>query len=490
MLTPRWLLAACCCACATVGLARTAAVERQPRRPNILVAIADDWSYPHARAFGDTAVRTPVIDRLAREGTTYTHAFAVTPSCSASRAALLTGQYPHRLEEGSQLWGFLPGRFDVYPELLGDAGYHVGSSRKGWGPGQLAPAGRTVDPAGRKFPDFAAFMAARPDATPFVFWFGTQDPHRPYTAGTGAAAGIEPARVAVPAFLPDTPEVRSDIADYLFEVERFDRELGEIVARLEAAGELDRTLLVVTSDNGMPFPRAKATLYDGGTRIPLIVRWPAGQVPAGVVSDAMVSNIDLAPTFLTAAGRPVPPVTSGRALQPLWRGEDRTDRDRVFLERERHAHVRQGNLGYPSRAVRTRDYLYIRNLRADRWPAGDPALVFSVGPFGDIDGGPSKGVILDRRDEPTIRPFFELATAKRPAEELYALAVDPHQLRNVAADAAHATALASLRQTVDDWMRETGDPRATAGDGRWETYPYYGQPTKAPKGAGNRSAAR
>jgi N-sulfoglucosamine sulfohydrolase len=478
MLTSRWVLAALCCACATVGPGRAAAVEWQPQRPNILVAIADDWSYPHAGAFGETAVRTPVIDRLAREGTTYTHAFAVTPSCSASRAALLTGQYPHRLEEGSQLWGFLPGRFDVYPELLGDAGYHVGSSRKGWGPGQLAPGGRTIDPAGPKFPDFEAFMAARPDTAPFVYWFGTQDPHRPYTEGTGAAAGIDPGRVTVPAFLPDTSEVRSDIADYLFEIERFDRELGEIVARLEAAGELGRTLVVVTSDNGMPFPRAKATLYDGGTRIPLIVRWPAGQVPAGVVSDAMVSNIDLAPTFLTAAGLPVPPGTSGRALQPLWRGETPVDRNHVFLERERHAHVRRGNLGYPSRAVRTRDYLYIRNLRPDRWPAGDPTLVFAVGPFGDIDGGPSKDVILDRRDDPTIRPFFELATAKRPAEELYALAADPHQRRNVVADPAHATVLASLRRMVDDWMRETDDPRATSDDARWEAYPYYGQPAK------------
>lgn len=447
----------------------------QPARPNIVIAIADDWSYPHAGAAGDDVVRTPVIDRLAREGMYYTRAFVATPSCSASRAALLTGQYPHRLAEGSQLWGFLPGRFDVYPELLGAAGYHVGSSRKGWGPGQLAPAGRSEDPAGAKFPDFAAFMADRPPATPFVYWFGTQDPHRPYTAGAGAAAGIDPARVIVPSFLPDTPEVRADIADYLFEVERFDRELGDIVAQLEAAGELDHTLVVVTSDNGMPFPRAKANLYDAGTHVPLIVRWPR-EVQPGVISDAMVNSIDLAPTFLTAAGLPVPSDMSGRALQPLWRGTDAIDRDRVFLERERHAHVRRGNLGYPARAVRTRDHLYIRNLRPDRWPAGDPELVFSVGPYGDIDGGPTKDVILGRRADPAIRPFFDLATATRPAEELYMLADDPDQLHNVVADPAHAEALTLLRQMVDEWMRTTGDPRAGTDDERWEAYPYYGGP--------------
>jgi N-sulfoglucosamine sulfohydrolase len=460
------------------GAAAAPARPAQTPRPNILLAIADDWSYPHAGAFGERAVRTPTIDRLAREGTSYTHAFAAAPSCSASRAALLTGQYPHRLEEGSQLWGFLPGRFAVYPERLGAAGYHVGSSRKGWGPGRLDPAGRTVDPAGAKFPDFAAFMAARPTGAPFAYWFGTQDPHRPYVAGSGAKAGIDPGRVTVPGFLPDTPEVRSDIADYLFEVERFDRELGDILARLEAAGELDRTLVVVTSDNGMPFPRAKANVYDGGTRVPLVIRWP-GQVPARVASDAMVSLVDLAPTLLQAAGLPALPDTSGRALQPLWRGEPADSRDRVFVERERHANVRRGDLGYPVRAVRTREYFYIRNLRPDRWPAGDPETYFAVGPFGDIDGGPTKDVVLDRRANAAIAPFFALATAKRPAEELYVLSSDPHQLRNVAGDSAHAAALASLRLTLDAWMRETGDPRATTDDDRWETYPYYGGPAAA-----------
>lgn len=448
-----------------------------PRRPNILVAIADDWSWMHAGAYGDPAVRTPTIDRLAGEGIRFEHAYVAAPSCSPSRAALLTGQYPHRLEEGSQLWGFLPGRFDVYPELLAHTGYHAGSTRKGWGPGRLEPAGRTEDPAGAKVQDFTAFMAARPDGAPFVFWFGSQDPHRPYDLGSGARAGIDPARVVVPPFLPDTPEVRGDIADYLFEVERFDRELGEIVAALEAAGELDQTLLVVTSDNGMPFPRAKATLYDAGTRVPLVMRWP-GQVPPARVSQAMVSLVDLAPTFLDVAGLPASADMSGRNLRPLWTGADDAARDRVFLERERHANVRRGDLSYPVRAVRTRDHLYIRNIAPDRWPAGDPELHHSVGPFGDIDDGPTKQLLLRRRDDPVIAPFFRLATSKRPGEELYALADDPHQLTNVADRTEHAPALGRLRAMLDSWMRDTGDPRATTNDDRWERYPYYGGPAQ------------
>jgi N-sulfoglucosamine sulfohydrolase len=449
---------------------------RQPSPPpNILFAIADDWSWPHAGAYGDPAVRTPVFDRLAREGMLFTHAYVAAPSCSPSRAAILTGQYPHRLAEGSQLWGFLPARFAVYPELLAAGGYHAGYTRKGWGPGQIEPAGRAENPAGPRFDDFEAFLAARPDAAPFVFWFGSQDPHRPYDAGSGAAGGIDPARVAVPAFLPDTPEVRADIADYLFEVERFDREVGEILARLEALGELDRTLVIVTSDNGMPFPRAKATVYDGGTRVPLVVRWPGHVVPGGV-TDAMANLVDIAPTLLDVAGVPAHDDMSGRSLRDLWRTGRDDGRDRVFLQRERHANVRRGDLSYPVRAVRTRDHLYVRNLRPDRWPAGDPTLHHSVGPFGDIDGGPSKTVLLERRDDPAIGPFFELATARRPVEELYVLADDPDQLRNVAADPAYVDVLTRLRADIDTWMRNTNDPRAIDEDDRWDGFPYYGGP--------------
>ena len=182
--------------------------------------------------------------------------------------------------------------------------------------------------------------------------------------------------------------------------------------------------------------------------------------------------------MLEGAGLKPLDAMTGRSLLPLLRGESQPGRDRVFIERERHANVRKGDLSYPVRAIRTNDYLYIRNFRPDRWPAGDPEQYVAVGPFGDIDGGPSKSVLLDRRTDPTIDPYFQLATAKRPAEELYDLQRDPHQMENVAARPAHRAARQRLRAELDRWMRETGDPRATVDDDRWDRFPYYGAPAK------------
>jgi N-sulfoglucosamine sulfohydrolase len=338
-----------------------------------------------------------------------------------------------------------------------------------------SPVGARATP---QFADFETFLRGRPAGRPFAFWFGSQDPHRPYEDGSGAASGIDLASIRVPAFLPDTPEVRRDLADYFFEVQRFDRELGEIVERLRALGELDNTLIVVTADNGMPFPRAKANVYDGGTRVPFAMRWP-GRAKGGLVSNAFISLSDLAPTFLEAAGLKPPAAMSARSILGLAAGRTAPARDRIFLERERHANVRKGDLSYPVRAVRTDDWLYIRNLRPDRWPAGDPEMYVAVGPYGDIDGGLSKTLLLERRTQPAIARFFELATAKRPAEELYDLRADPEQIKNVAADPARAADKARLRQMLDEWMRATGDPRATTDDDRWDKYPYYGgQPSK------------
>jgi arylsulfatase A-like enzyme len=447
-------------------------------RPNILLLFADDWGWPSAGAYGDRVVRTPSFDRLAREGALFRHAFSAAPSCTPSRASILTGRAVHALEEGSNLHSALPTKFAVYPDLLEQAGYAVGMTRKGWGPGDIKTVGRPRNPAGPQFATFNDFLAKVPAGRPFAFWFGSQDPHRPYAPGSGAKSGLKAAEVVVPPHLPDTPEVRDDLLDYYFEVERFDREVGEILRTLESRQLLDQTLVVISGDNGMPFPRAKANVYDAGSRQPLAVRWP-GHVRAGRVIDEFVVLTDLAPTFLEAAGLAVPSDMHGRSWMGLLKGAAEPARDRVFLERERHAHVRQGNLSYPVRAVRTTDFLYIRNLRPDRWPAGDPEMVFSVGPFGDIDGGPTKGVLMSRRDDPAIRRLFDLAMGKRPAEELYDLRVDPGQLVNVVDQPRHAETRRALRQSLDQWMTKTGDPRATTDDDRWDRYPYFGAPAKA-----------
>jgi arylsulfatase A-like enzyme len=460
------------------GIRRGGAQPAAARRPNIVLAIADDWSFPHASIYGDKTVSTPNFDRIAREGARFTHAFTASPSCTPSRAALLTGQAVHRLEEGGNLHGHLPSRYATYPDLLEKAGYRVGFTGKGWGPGRFEPGGRDRNPAGAPFKSFDAFLQQRPNDAPFCFWFGSTDPHRPYELGSGAKEGLKADGVDVPPFLPDTPEVRADLLDYYIEVQRFDRDLGRILETLERAGELDNTILIVTSDNGMPFPRAKATVYDSGARMPLAIRWPAG-IRAGTVVDAFVSHTDLAPTLLAAAGLDPVAAMTGRTLLPLLRGEPQAGRDRVFVERERHANVRRGDLSYPVRAIRTNDYLYIRNFRPDRWPAGDPEQYIAVGPYGDIDGGPTKSLLQDRQSHARIAPFFALSMGKRPAEELYDLRRDPHQVRNVAGQREHRAAQERLRAELDRWMRDTEDPRATVDDDRWDKFPYYGAAAKS-----------
>lgn len=459
-------------AAALVGSAPAHAAES---RPNILLCIADDASWGHFSANGDRVCRTPAFDRVAREGVNFTRAFCSAPSCTPSRGALLTGQAFWRLEEGANLWSRWPNQFAVYPDLLAQAGYHVGFQGKGWGPGDFRFGGREHNPAGRNYRDFATFLARVPPGRPFCFWFGSTDPHRPYERGAGVKSGKRVEDVAVPPFLADTPETRSDLLDYYVEIERFDRVVGEMLEQLERAGRLDNTLVVITSDNGFPFPRGKATCYDAGVRMPLAIRWPA-RVKGGRVIDDFVSLTDLAPTFLEAAGLQPRPEMTGRSLLPLLvsgaSGRIEPGRDRVFFGRERHANCRAGNVGYPIRAIRTERFLYLRNYEPDRWPAGDPPLYGDVDIHTNIDGSPSKQALVEHGDDPARRRLFELAFGKRPAEELYDLAADPWQMRNVAADPAYAEAKARLRAELDRYLKETKDPRALGRGAEFDQF-YY-----------------
>jgi len=461
--------------------ATSGAVAAEPsadKRPNVLFALADDWAWPHAGVYGDKVVQTPTFDRVAKEGVLFSHVFCVAPSCTPSRAAILTGQASHRLEESGNLHSILRKKFDCYPDLLEAVGYHIGLTGKGWGPGILDGSGRTRNPAGPAYKDFETFLKGVPGDKPFCFWLGHRDPHRPYVKGSGVQAGLKPEEVYVPPYLPDTPEVRGDICDYYFAVQRYDRDVGKILELLEKAGKLDNTIVIMTGDNGWPFPRGKANLYDAGTRQPLAIRWPA-RVKGGRTSDAYLSFQDFAPTLLEAAGlKPTPAMTGRSFLDLLTTGHSSVARDRVFVERERHANVRKGDLGYPGRAIRTREFLYVRNFHPERWPAGDPELWKAVGAFGDIDGGPAKEVVLRGKDDPRLGKFFELACGKRPAEELFDLAKDPYQLHNVADRPNYAAARQKLRAELDTWMRETDDPRASGEDERWDRYPYHGAAPK------------
>jgi N-sulfoglucosamine sulfohydrolase len=464
------------------------APEARPR-PNILLAISDDQSWCHTSMAGSRMVNTPVFDRVAREGVWFTNAYCSSPSCTPSRGALLTGQDFWRLEEGANLYGTLQTKFDVYPDVLEAAGYHVGYTRKGWAPGRFEPGGRTRNPAGPRFKGFGEFFAKRPKGSPFCFWFGSVDPHRAYDVGSGVRAGKRLEDADVPPFLPDAPDVRSDLLDYGLEIERFDREVGEMLTLLEQRGELDNTLVVITSDNGMPFPRGKCTTYDHGVRMPLAVRWP-GSVPGRRTVDDFVSLTDLAPTFLEAAGLGAPPQMTGRSLVNVLSSEKsgRVDpaRSRVFFGRERHTICRPGELSYPSRAIRTQDFLYIRNFEPDRWPMGEPE------DYGDIDShpvspkpSPSKNYMLDHQGDRGVKNLFALDFGKRPAEELYDLKKDPFQMDNVARQGNQAMhggkrsqyrdVQVRLRAELDGYLRGTGDPRVLGTGDAFGRYTYHGK---------------
>lgn len=437
------------------------------RRPNILLVIADDLGWPNLGAYGDAMARTPTIDRLAREGVIFNHAFVSAPSCSPSRAALLTGRNFWELGQASTLWASFPRSLAVYPDLLARAGYRVGRAGKGWGPGTAEGGGNPAGPTR----DFASFIADLPQGTPFCYWFGSLNPHRPYDTGAGRRSGRRTADVRAPPFLPDHETVRNDLLDYYEEIDRLDNEVRRLRDALDARGLLASTMIIVTSDNGMPFPRAKATVYDSGARVPLVVSWP-GAVSGGRVVDDFVNLIDLAPTFLEAAGVSLPSTMSGRSLLPLLAaprsGQVDPARDRVFVGVDRHAMARDGNKGYPVRAVRTRDYLYVRNYRPTLWPAGNPQG------FADIDDSPSKSYLLGQRTAETVKDKFGLACRNRPAEELYDLKKDPHQLYNVAGVASYDEPRKILAQSLASHLAETKDPVAAGRPDVMDRYPWTG----------------
>ena len=463
--------------------APTSPAKADPR-PNILFAIGDDWGWPHAPAYGDKVVKTPAFDRLCREGVAFNQAYCAAPTCSASRASILTGQMFYRLEEGANLWSTLPMKFQTYTGMIEAAGYVVGLKGKGWGPGDFKAGGYQRNPAGPGFKSFEEFLRTVPDGKPFCFWFGSADPHRSYEKGSGLSTGKKLQDVQLPPFLPDSPEVREDILDYYFEVERFDRDVGDMVALLEKAGRLDNTIVVMTGDNGMPFPRGKTNLYGYGTHQPLAVRW-AAKVKGGRAVDDFISFTDFAPTFLEAAGLKggadmtgrsfLDILTSGKAGLPAAVGQAGlvdAKRGRVFVGRERHhGGARPGCLGYPMRAVRTHEHLYIRNFKPDRWPAGDPEG------YADIDGGPTKAWMMAHRDDPKVKPLFKLAFEKRPAEELYDLKKDPGELTNVADDPQYAEARRKLADELMKYLTDTADPRALGKGDEFDEYPYRGQNT-------------
>lgn len=471
-------------------------------RPNIFIAISDDVSFPHASAYGCDMVHTPAFDSIAKNGILFNNAYCCAPGCSPSRAAFLTGRHIWMIEEAGTHASYFQKQYTTFPEALQQAGYYTGSTGKAWGPGNFKQGGRSDNPAGQGFSGkkrgdhvagFESFLNQQPEDAPFCFWFGGHDAHRPYAKGSGIESGLDPASVDVPGYLPDHPDIRSDLLDYAFEVNRFDNDVNQMLKLLEANGELENTLVIYTSDNGMPFPRAKANCYDSGIHMPLAVSWPK-QFPGDRTSDDLVSFVDITATIYEATGVDSPtefPV-AGRSLVDELKtdktGVLNSDREFIVAGRERHSSSRYNSLSYPIRAIRTKDWLYILNFTPNRWPAGpglkytqatydqDNNLIASTesGPhsgYHDIDACPSLDFLIQHADDPEYSRFLQLSVAKRPQQELFYLPSDADCLKNLAYEPEHSKIRDQHFSTLMKELNRTGDTRTTTDGSVWETYP-------------------
>ena len=465
-------------------------------RPNVLFVIADDASRNSMGAYGSTYLKTPNFDRLAREGVLFTQAYNCNPKCAPARACLLTGRYSWQLEEACNHNPFLSDKWVFYPYLLEESGYFMGFTGKGWGPGIHAgvdagksgfqhdnPAGRPYQSRTLKPPykgisrtdyaaNFADFLDQRPADQPFCFWLGTREPHRGYEKDSWKKDGRDLADVTVQDFYPDNETIRGDLADYAIEVEWYDRHIGRCLSTLEERGLLDDTLIIATSDHGMPFPRVKGQIYDEGFHVPLAARWGAKIAPGRVVTD-FVTFPDLAPTLLELAGVPLHEQMTGSsfARQLLSDASGRIDpeRDHTLLGKERHDIGRTDgplrSVAYPSRAIRTDEFLYVHNFKPHRWPGGDPEYGLL-----NCDGSPTKSYLTGLLPTDVEYRFYELSFGRRPAEELYNMADDPDCVTNLAYDPGHAKVKESLWKQLKEELTVQGDPRIL---GQGEIFDFY-----------------
>jgi N-sulfoglucosamine sulfohydrolase len=481
----------------------------EDERPNILLIITDDQSWAHVGCYGDPVVRTPAMDALAEDGVRFENAYCAAPSCSPSRAALLTGQDIYRLEEGGVLTGFLRDKFDVFPLLLEDSGYVIGNTGKPYWPRTRdvpgthdAPIGQSYNektlspPPGISKNDYAAnfqffleqapeekpvdanihsepLLADSPNKKPFFFWVGMSEPHLPHPEGLGATSGVPMKEIAIPEFYPDAPDIRSGLSDYIAEIEWADQMVGRLIQILDDHGLAEDTIVVFTSDNGMPFPRAKATLYDYGVRMPLIIRWNE-RIENEHTITTPVSLIDIAPTILEMADLDIPAAMTGRSLKRLLLSSNpeqvSLERDFVVSAFEKHTLARPEALGYPRRALHSSRWTYIRNYEPDRFPAGRAdTLLPGWGIYGDIDPSIIKTFFMENQDDPEVFPFFQLGFGKVPSEELYDKVSDPDMTTNLLDDPLHQARLSQLRTQLEEYLTATHDPRMS-GDSPWDDY--------------------
>ncbi|MFW2479860.1 MAG: sulfatase [Lentimonas sp.] len=451
-------------------------------RPNILFIIADDASFEHFGANGCTWVNTPNIDRVAEQGINFTSAYTPNPKCGPSRSVIITGRNPWQLGAAINHNAVLDLKFKSYAETLKEHGYNTGFTGKGWRPG----VAESRDVLGTAYgqhrvkkslskriskndyaKNFEQFITDTDTSKPFVFWLGCNEPHRAYEFKSGVKNGKTLDSIpAVPKYWPDTEAVRHDMLDYALEVENFDKHVGECIDVLKQHGLLDNTLVIVTSDNGMPFPRVKGHPYHEAAHMPFMAMWKDGIKEPGRSFDQFISFIDLAPTFLEMAGisqeqsgmQPSP----GRSLMEIFKGGRNMahipERDAVLMGRERNDPGRPGDLGYPVRVIRKGQYFYIHNFEPTRWPSANPLTGFK-----DTDPSPTLAAVVEAGEH---SEYWKLSLAKRGAEELYDVEKDPKCITDLSGNPEYAELMAELKQKLFEQLTQQGDLRMT-GKGDW-----------------------
>jgi arylsulfatase A-like enzyme len=471
---------------------KNAKEKTELQQPNILFCIADDASYKHFSANGCSWVSTPGFDRVAREGILFTSAYTPNAKSGPSRACIITGRNSWQLEEAANHITNFPGKFKSFIEVLKEEGYYTGYNSKGWAPGnpgiidgkpreltgKAFNARTTAPPAsGISRSDYAAnfndFLDQKPGDTPWFFWYGSHEPHRRYQYGSGVALGgknldqIE----KVPGFWPDNDTVRNDMLDYAFEIEYFDQQLVKMLNELEKRGELKNTVVVVTSDNGMPFPRSKGLQYEYSNHMPLAIMWHSGIAEPGRVSKDYISFIDFAPSFLDLAG--VDWDKSGLASSPgrtftdiLKNSKKLSDRSYILLGQERHDYGRPLNQGYPIRSILKDGYLYQINFKPELWPAGNPETGYL-----NTDGSPTKTFILNLRRSGTDASYWAKCFGKHPGEELYNIASDPECLINLAGLSDYGELKERMNTILMKELQNQNDPRVL---GKGDIFDNYG----------------
>lgn len=461
--------------------------------PNILFAIADDASQdsfdPESPA--SKYVDTPAMDKLAAEGVWFANAYDSNPKCAPARASLLTGRHFWQNREAGNHYSNFPADLPRYTQVLTDNGWVAAQTGKGWGPGTNQGMGAGVDYSSLKVNakpasainstdysgNFKAFHSKTPKTQRWAFWYGASEPHRDYEAGSGLKNGKQLASVHVPKYYPDEPLIRGDLADYAVEVEWYDKHLGEIVEHLRTSGDLENTIVIATSDHGMPFPRVKGNLYEQGHHVPLVIRWPK-LVKAGRKVTDFVNFPDLAPTYLELAGIRPPKEMTGRSLLDVLRaeGSGQVDPTRDFVVTGKEFHDPCGtdpddptevDANYPVRAIRQGDFLYLHNLKPKRWPASDPPL------YTNVDDSPTLQRLIGLEGDATLGKFYDLSLGKRPEEELYNVALDPDCVTNLAQSPEAQATQTQMRTRMETFLTEQGDPR-TLGNGEvFEDYPHF-----------------